>query len=417
MSATAESSSQPMTANIAELARKDDELTVIRELVNPDSSRGGSIPERINPAERRSPSCLRDRSRAGTDGLSVDVQHLHMFGIERQEVLVTKREGLGAAGPSGTAYKSLTVFGYRPLVSNSAYANAPSIDVVDINANSIALSDALTGIYCSTHLSSTKDDTRIAIDDGTLISMDVDSDWDLVGKTTSDGNGWVLGSLEASKYVDELLADDDVTFGPDVILDDKDSVAGIVDERAPDQLIESIDVPDTQTTRLLNRADEFGGNVMEILHIITKESIKEDNETKRVKLQKLDDYNKISKALDQSLDSLADSSEELASREDKDESDKKVRVRYDLYDTETVGPDRQPVKTGTFSANMSRNALSTEMKQLENRMEELRNSKQKVTNEFQHLDQIVNQTMQGIARLLRALGQMRTGTGIATAGM
>ena len=114
---------------------------------------------------------------------------------------------------------------------------------------------------------------------------------------------------------------------------------------------------------------------------------------------------------------MADASKQLASRENKDESDKKVWVHYDLYDTETVVPDGQPIKTETVSANVSRIGLSTEMKRLENRMEELRNSKQKVTNEFQHLDQIVNQTMQGIARVLRALGQMRTGTGIAKAGM
>jgi len=160
-------------------------------------------------------------------------------------------------------------------------------------------------------------------------------------------------------------------------------------------------------------ASETSSNVMEILHIIMKESIKEDNETKRMKLQKLDEYNKISEAYGRSLDSLADSSAKLASRENKDESDAKVRVRYDMYDTSTVGPDGQPIKTATINKSVSRNGLSTEMKRLENRMEELRNDKQTITNEFQHLDQLVNQTMQGIARVLRALGQMRTGAGIA----
>jgi len=169
--------------------------------------------------------------------------------------------------------------------------------------------------------------------------------------------------------------------------------------------------------RLGALASETGSNVMEILHIIMKESIKENNETKRMKLQKLDDLNKISKALGRSLDSLADSSAKLASRENKDESDAKVRMRYDMYDTSTVGPNGQPIKTETINKNVSRNGLSTEMKRLENRMEELRNDKQKITNEFQHLDQLVNQTMQGIARILRALGQMRTGAGIAEPGM
>ncbi len=51
-------------------------------------------------------------------------------------------------------------------------------------------------------------------------------------------------------------------------------------------------------------SSETGGSIMEVLHIIMKESIKEDNETKHMKLQKLDEYNKISKAYGNSLDTL-----------------------------------------------------------------------------------------------------------------
>ena len=164
-------------------------------------------------------------------------------------------------------------------------------------------------------------------------------------------------------------------------------------------------------------ASETGGNVMELLHIIMKESIKEDNETKRMKLKKLEELNRISEAYGRSLDSLAESSAKLASRENKDESDAKVRARYELYDSRSVDSRGQPIKTETISKNVSRNGLSTEMKRLENHMEELRNEKQQITDEFQHLDQTVNQTMQGIARILRTLGQMRTGTGVAKPGM
>jgi hypothetical protein len=35
------------------------------------------------------------------------------------------------------------------------------------------------------------------------------------------------------------------------------------------------------------------------------------------------------------------------------------------------------------------------------------------TSEFQHMDQVINQEMQGVARLMRALGTMRTQVGLA----
>lgn len=59
----------------------------------------------------------------------------------------------------------------------------------------------------------------------------------------------------------------------------------------------------------------FQYNIIEILHIIMKESIKEDNETKRFFLIKLGMYNKIAQALADYLRELQDAMQDLQTDE------------------------------------------------------------------------------------------------------
>jgi hypothetical protein len=59
----------------------------------------------------------------------------------------------------------------------------------------------------------------------------------------------------------------------------------------------------------------FQYNIIEILHIIMKESIKEDNETKRFFLIKLGMYSKIAQALADYLRELQDAMQDLQTDE------------------------------------------------------------------------------------------------------
>ena len=93
-------------------------------------------------------------------------------------------------------------------------------------------------------------------------------------------------------------------------------------------------------------------------------------------------------------------------------------VERTLARAEGVAPtDRKGLSSLHRDIQTHRANISTEMKRLERQMEELRNTKQMATNKFQRIDQIVKETLQGLARTLRTLGQVRTGVGIAKPGM
>lgn len=156
--------------------------------------------------------------------------------------------------------------------------------------------------------------------------------------------------------------------------------------------------------------NETQRDVMETAQIILKDSVKEDNETKRMILHKLENLNKINQALADSLKSLADASKELASRENSDESDAKTVVRFSRYDAKARGPN---ASLRRIKGELTQTQIKREIKTLEEQREQLRLQEKKTQNEFRHMDQLVNQQMQSIARLMRALGSIRTQTGLS----
>jgi len=150
-------------------------------------------------------------------------------------------------------------------------------------------------------------------------------------------------------------------------------------------------------------AKEAHGSISEVLYVVMVESIKGVNKDKRMALEKLQELNDINDALGDALKDLSDTSRRLADRESNGDADAKEQVVYTRYETRTAGP----AKLTTVRKTMTRSQLSSEMKMLESEREDLRNSKQKAQNEFQHVDQVVNQAMQSLTRILRTLGDMR----------
>jgi len=156
-------------------------------------------------------------------------------------------------------------------------------------------------------------------------------------------------------------------------------------------------------------AHETQRDVMETAKIILNDSIKEDNETKHMILNKLKTLNKINQALAHSLKSLADASKKLASREKSDETDAKTAVNYLRYDAKARDP---AARLRRFNGELTQTQIKREIKALEGRREQLRLQEQKTQNEFRHMDQLVNQQMQNIDRIMRTLGSIRTQTGV-----
>jgi hypothetical protein len=148
---------------------------------------------------------------------------------------------------------------------------------------------------------------------------------------------------------------------------------------------------------------------LEALHIILKESLKEENETRELKLQKLHDLNTLNKFMSDHIGRIADASEKLAAleKESDDSTTAKVSLTWEKPWTNSLDEDGNVIVIETRSKSHTRNSLGAEMKVAENCLEEIRNKNQRAQTVFEQIDQKTNETMNTISRALRALGEMR----------
>ncbi len=214
--------------------------------------------------------------------------------------------------------------------------------------------------------------------------------------------------------------------------DDLDAVSAVV------EILEPFNPNDRE--RILRWSSEKlgipGGDILGLLFFIFRESIMEQNEDKQYWLSKLKDLNAVADELSSYLEELNKASQKLSESEVEDE---KVEIKRRQINWEALQPktdkysyshsidshydveDRVDIGViglvNTRVVKLSRSEISAEIINIESERERLRNERQSISNKFQHLDQVTNQTLQGIARVLRTLGAMRTGVGLAKGGL
>src|SRR5262245_45812008 len=152
-----------------------------------------------------------------------------------------------------------------------------------------------------------------------------------------------------------------------------------------------------------------GSTALEILHGILKDSLRELNETEKMKLQKLMELNKFVEFISDQMRKIVDASQELAAREEaSDDPDTvKVSITWQRPDTTSLDEDGKVIVLETRSRKHNRISLGTEMKIAENCLEEIRNKKLMDQSAFEQVDKMTNETMNTLARVLRALAAMR----------
>ena len=148
---------------------------------------------------------------------------------------------------------------------------------------------------------------------------------------------------------------------------------------------------------------------IDALHAVLKECLRDDNEIQVWKLQKLRDLNTLARFMSGQIRRIVDASRRLAAKERKndDSSTEKVSLTWAKPSTNSLGKDGKVIVVETRRKSHSRKSLGTEMKIAEHCLEEIRNKKQEAETAFEHLDKMTNETMNTIARLLRALAEMR----------
>jgi hypothetical protein len=117
---------------------------------------------------------------------------------------------------------------------------------------------------------------------------------------------------------------------------------------------------------------------LEALHIILKESLKEDNETRKLKLHQLHDLNTLNKFMSDQIGRIADASQKLAAmeKESDDSTTEKVSLTWEKPSTNSLDEDGKVIVVETRRKSHTRNSLGTEMKVAENCLEEIRNKNQ-----------------------------------------
>ena len=156
---------------------------------------------------------------------------------------------------------------------------------------------------------------------------------------------------------------------------------------------------------------------LEALHIILKEALKEDNETRKWKLQRLQDLNVLNRFMSDQIRSIADASQKLAAkeRESDDSTAEKVSLTWEKPWTNSLDEDGKVIVVERRSKSHTRKSLGAEMKVAENCLEEIRNKNQMEQTVFEQIDKKTNETMNTVSRILRTVREMR-GLGAASRG-
>jgi len=169
-------------------------------------------------------------------------------------------------------------------------------------------------------------------------------------------------------------------------------------------------------SRMKGLASEFPhGNIMEVLFLIFKDSIKEVNEDKKYFLKKLMMYNDMAEGLSEYLQELLPASDELgkkiAGAKSEDAGMQTVSVDIKNFDLTTTGADGKLAQIGpTKTENMNQFSLSNRIKEVESMQETVRNKRQMASTAFQNFDQKTNQLYNLLSSVLKGMGEMRMST-------
>jgi len=168
-----------------------------------------------------------------------------------------------------------------------------------------------------------------------------------------------------------------------------------------------------QRMRALETAQPHG-NIMEVLFLVFRESIKETNEEKKYFLIKLQEFNKMAEALSEYLSDLVKVSRDLGARAAGAKYPEMVLtaspVNIKKFDLSTLGADGTLNTLSTESKRLDRAGLNDTIKEVEAMQETVRNKRQMATTAFQNFDQKSNQLYNLMASVMKAFNEMRMGT-------
>ncbi|MEL6547504.1 MAG: hypothetical protein AAFQ82_22965, partial [Myxococcota bacterium] len=155
-----------------------------------------------------------------------------------------------------------------------------------------------------------------------------------------------------------------------------------------------------------------GGNVMEVLYLVFRESIRQTNEDKKYFLVKLQEYNTMAEALSDYLGELVDESQRLSDKASGAKYPEKVNIDITVktFDTATVNAAGKAVQTSSNTATVDRASLNDEIKNVESMQETVRNKRQMASTAFQNFDQKSNQLYNLMSSVLKVMNEMRSGT-------
>lgn len=162
----------------------------------------------------------------------------------------------------------------------------------------------------------------------------------------------------------------------------------------------------------MKNIESQGGNIMEVLFLCFKESIKETNEDKKYFLKKLQDFNVMGERLSEYLGELADVSRELneASAGEKYPEMIMVTATVRTFDTSTLNKTGEMVQTSEETCKLGAQSLNSEIKKVEATQETVRNKRQMASTAFQSFDQKSNQLYNLLSSVMKAMNEMRMGT-------
>ncbi|MBI5508392.1 MAG: hypothetical protein HY903_06550 [Deltaproteobacteria bacterium] len=160
------------------------------------------------------------------------------------------------------------------------------------------------------------------------------------------------------------------------------------------------------------KAEFPNGNIMEILFLVFRESIKETNEDKKYFLIKLEEYNKMAEDVSAYLSDLVKESQRLSEASAGQKYPEKVTIQVQVksFDLSTLGTDGNLKTTSTGTKTLDRAGLNDTIKDVESMQETIRNKRQMASTAFQNFDQKANQLYNLMSSVLKAIGEMRQGT-------
>jgi hypothetical protein len=152
-----------------------------------------------------------------------------------------------------------------------------------------------------------------------------------------------------------------------------------------------------------------GSNIMAMIYYCMQESIKQNNETKKYVISKLESYNTISDALTKHLKELAEASRNLAAQEKNQGNSDPARGKIKTVDVLTIvgpPPGAHPGSDNTLrwaKRRMDRTTLQGQIRYVERRLAAVGDDAQLANRDLQTMLQKQQQTMQAMSQISKIL--------------